>query len=220
MKNIILQHWTGELGPLELASKANMEKYAKQCGAEYELILGNQFRSWLSPQCQKLIMLDERFDKYEDVLMVDLDMFVVKNVKENVFHVPGVGLNSKVQKDIFKAMCKGKRYRSVADKNGPFWGGAFWKFTNEQRKQLRKFIVDSELKIFNNNFMDEGAIHRLATRAGLKQMDVPEEWCWGNCFPGYENAKMIHIRHKFKYVGPKVPKLEVFQQLRKEGIFE
>ena len=30
MKNIILQHWTGELGPLELASKANMEKYAKK----------------------------------------------------------------------------------------------------------------------------------------------------------------------------------------------
>ena len=220
MKNIILQHWTGTLGPLELASKANMEKYAKQCGAEYELILGNQFRSWLSPPCQKLIMLDERFDKYEDVLMVDLDMFVVKGVKDNAFDVPGVGLNSATQKTLFDSMLKHKKYKKYLYKDGPFWGGAFWKFTNAERKQLRKFIVDSELKIFNNNFMDEGAIHRLATRAGLKQMDVPEEWCWGNCFPGYENAKMIHIRHKFKYVGPKVPKLEVFQQLRKEGIFE
>ena len=44
MKNIILQHWTGTLGPLELASKENIEKYAQQqCGAEYELILGTQF---------------------------------------------------------------------------------------------------------------------------------------------------------------------------------
>tara|TARA_E500000318_G_scaffold49961_1_gene46803 strand:+ start:3232 stop:3894 length:663 start_codon:yes stop_codon:yes gene_type:complete len=220
MKNIILQHWTGELGPLELASKANMEKYAKQCGAEYQLIEGNQFRSWLSPPCQKLIMLDERFDKYQDVLMVDLDMFVVKNVKENVFHVPGVGLNSKVQKDIFKAMCKSRKYRSVTDPNGPFWGGAFWKFNNEQRKQLRKFIVDDEMKVWKQNFVDEGIIHRLASQAGFKQIDVPEEWCWGNCFPGYEKAKMIHIRHKFKYVGPKVPKLEVFEALKKEGIFE
>ena len=220
MKNIILQHWTGELGPLELASKANMEKYAKQCGAEYQLILGNQFHPKLHGCYQKLIMLDKRFDKYQDTLMVDLDMFVVKNVKENVFHVPGVGLNSKVQKDIFKAMCKGKKYRSVTDRNGPFWGGAFWRFTNDQRKQFRKFIVDKELKIFNKNFNDEGAIHRLATLAGLKQIDVPEEWCWGNCFPGYEKAKMIHIRHKFKYVGPKVPKLEVFEALKKEGIFE
>ena len=220
MKNIILQHWTGTLGPLEIASKRNIEKYAKFCDADYQLIEGNQFRSWLSPPCQKLIMLDERFDKYQDVLMVDLDMFVVKNVKDNVFDVPGVGLNSKVQKDILKAMCKGKKYRSVTDKNGPFWGGAFWKFTNDQRKQLRKFIVDKELKFFTKNYLDEGIIHRLASQAGLKQIDVPEEWCWGNCFPGYETAKMIHIRHKFKYVGPKVPKLEVFEQLKKEGVIE
>ena len=29
MKNIILQHWTGGLGPLELASKENIEKYSE-----------------------------------------------------------------------------------------------------------------------------------------------------------------------------------------------
>ena len=57
MKNIILQHWSGELGPLELASKANMEKYAKHCGAEYQLILGNQFHPKLHSCYQKLIML-------------------------------------------------------------------------------------------------------------------------------------------------------------------
>ena len=220
MKNIILQHWTGTLGPLELASKKNMEKYAEHCGADYQLIEGNQFRSWLSPPCQKLIMLDERFDKYEDVLMVDLDMFVVKNVKDNVFDVPGIGLNSKVQKHVFKSMCLGKKQRSVVNKNGPFWGGAFWKFTNAQRKQLRKFIVDDEMKLFTKNFLDEGIVHILASRAGLEQKDVPEEWCWGNCFPGYEKAKMIHIRHKFKFEGPKVPKFEVFKQLQQEGIFE
>ena len=53
---------------------------------------------------KKLIMLDERFDKYEDVLMVDLDMFVVKNVKDNAFDVPGVGLNPKVKKH-FLTVC-------------------------------------------------------------------------------------------------------------------
>ena len=51
--------------------------------------------------------------------------------------------------------------------------------------------------------MDEGIIHRLASQVDLKQIDVPEEWCWGNCFPGYEKAKMIHIRHKLKFEGPK-----------------
>ena len=56
MKNIILQHYTGELGEPEKLSKANMEKYAKHCGAEYELILGNQFHPKLHSCYQKLIM--------------------------------------------------------------------------------------------------------------------------------------------------------------------
>ena len=67
--------------------------------------------------------------------------------------------------------------------------------------------------------MDEGIIRRLASQVRLKQIDIPEEWCWGNCFPGYEKAKMIHIRHKFKSEGPKT-KFEVFTQLKQEGIFK
>ena len=74
-------------------------------------------------------MLDERFDKYEDVLMVDLDMFVVKNVKDNAFDVTRVGLTSN-QKTLFDSMLKHKKYKKYLYKDGPFWGGAFWKFTN------------------------------------------------------------------------------------------
>ena len=218
MKNIILQHWTGSLRPLEIASKNNIEKYAEQCGADYQLIEGNQFRPWLSPPCQKLIMLDERFDQYDNVLMVDLDMFVTKNTEENVFDIPGIGLNSHTQKELFQSILKNKRLKKLVDSSGPFWGGAFWKLTLAQRKLLRSFIVDEELKIFSKYYADEGIIHRLASQAKFKQHDIPEEWCWGNCFPGYERAKMIHIRHKFNFEGPKVPKLEVFKQLQKENV--
>tara|TARA_R110002167_G_scaffold203832_1_gene407812 strand:- start:106 stop:234 length:129 start_codon:yes stop_codon:yes gene_type:complete len=41
MKNIILQHYTGELGELEKLSQKNIQEYAKACGAEYKLIQGN-----------------------------------------------------------------------------------------------------------------------------------------------------------------------------------
>lgn len=40
MKNIILQHYDGELGELEKLSIDNISNYAKKCGAEYELVLG------------------------------------------------------------------------------------------------------------------------------------------------------------------------------------
>jgi len=221
MKNIILQHWTGTLGPLEKESFANYERYAKLIGADHKLVQGNVFRSWLPAPCQKLIMLDEMWDAYDNVLMVDLDMFCVKGLKENVFEVEGIGLRQWYQDVIFKNMCKNKSYKHITDINGPFWGGAFWKLTLEERKALRPHIVDSELKVFGRNFQDEGIMHRLATKAKLPQKNIPDEWCWGNCFPGYQNAKMIHIRYKFDHPGPIVPKWQVYNHYkREEQIFE
>ena len=43
-------------------------------------------------------MLDKCWDKYEDVLMLDIDMFAPKNMNENVFNYSGVGLYEDVQK--------------------------------------------------------------------------------------------------------------------------
>ena len=48
MKNIILQHWSGRLGPLELASQENMEKYAKQCDFKVSIRSGGHQYSGLS----------------------------------------------------------------------------------------------------------------------------------------------------------------------------
>ena len=40
MKNIILQHWTGGLGPTRIGFQRKYRKYALQCNAEYKLIEG------------------------------------------------------------------------------------------------------------------------------------------------------------------------------------
>ena len=72
MQNIILQHFDGKLRPLDELSKANIEEYAKMVGADYELVTGKPFRSHLTAPCQKVYMLDEKYDEYDQVLMLDI----------------------------------------------------------------------------------------------------------------------------------------------------
>jgi hypothetical protein len=221
LKNIILQHWSEELGSLELASKNNIEKYANFCNSEYRLLLGNVFRKNLSSQCQKLYMLDEAFDDYDIVVMLDMDMFWVKGNTENIFtDAQGIGLYQDYQKIIFEKFCNHKKYKKLANPNGPYWGGAIWRLDKKTRMSLRKHVNENEMKIFNGNYNDEGIMHRLASLAKISHDILPDKWCWGNCFPGYENAAMIHIRHKFNHEGPKVPKWDVYKQLVSEGIIE
>ncbi len=97
MPNIILQHFDGELRELDKLSKNNIMEYADQCGAEYELVKGKPFRNHLTSPCQKVFMLDEKYDEYDDVLMLDIDMFVPKNMKVNIFDQVGVGLYNPIQ---------------------------------------------------------------------------------------------------------------------------
>ena len=74
MSNITLQHFDGELRPLDRLSIQNIKEYANMVGAEYQLITGKPFRKHLTSPCQKVYMIDEVWDKYNDVLMLDIDM--------------------------------------------------------------------------------------------------------------------------------------------------
>ena len=87
----------GELRPLDKLSMRNMRQYAEMVGAEYELVTGKPFRKHLTGACQKVYMLDEKYDEYDQVLMVDIDMFAPKGMTENVFDLQGVGLYADTQ---------------------------------------------------------------------------------------------------------------------------
>ena len=95
--NIILQHFDGKLRPLDELSMANMQEYAKLVGADYELVTGRPFRRHLTGACQKVYMLDEKYDAYDQVLMVDIDMFAPNGMTENIFDLQGVGLYADTQ---------------------------------------------------------------------------------------------------------------------------
>ena len=86
MRNLILQHFDGEMRPLDYESQWNIMDYADMIDADYRLITGKPFRKNLTNACQKVHMLHEEFDDWDNVLMLDIDMFRPANMNINVFN--------------------------------------------------------------------------------------------------------------------------------------
>lgn len=217
--NIILQHWAGEMSELGLLSSLNIADYAARMGAEYRLLRGHIFRKHLSPQSQKLYMLDAVFDDYDMVVMLDMDMFAVTGLTENVFtDITGTGLFSEFTATVFQSFKR--MFPGDVDQRWAYWGGAIYRLPRELRQRLRAGIVEGDLDKYSSHFHDEGIMHRLAARAKIPQDRIPDKWCQCSYLPHPETAAMIHIRTKIAPEGPKRSKMENYLDLRARGIIE
>jgi hypothetical protein len=222
MKNIILQHFDGELRPLDKLSIENIKQYAKFVNADYQLVIGKPFKQWLTAPCQKVIAIDERFDEWDNVLMLDIDMFVPKKMTENIFEQQGVGLYADVQKSLHRKIAE--TYPLIASKSAPYWGGAIYKLDRTIRQKLRAAndTNDTWMNNFNQlyHFEDEGIMHVLANRAGIKPEGtyLDRKWCQCSFLPNPEKAGFIHVRTKVTPAGPKREKIENYNQLVKQGV--
>ena len=89
MTNLIYQVWSGTLTEECRVSSRLMKNYAERIGAEYILDIDPNIASrycdvpkyfeWLNP------IIDDRFLNYDKILSVDLDVFPVENLSENIF---------------------------------------------------------------------------------------------------------------------------------------
>ena len=81
MKNIILQHWNGTKTFWVVKCENSIRKYADDIDADYELLSGFPMGDWFPNfntkpwlVVQKLFMLNEKYDEYDNVLLLDMDM--------------------------------------------------------------------------------------------------------------------------------------------------
>lgn len=221
--NIILQHFDGDLRPLDEKSIENIKAYADMVGAEYRLIRGKPFRKHLTSPCQKVYMLDKEFDEYDQVLMLDIDMFAPIGMEENIFELEGVGLYADVQKMLHRKIAA--QYPMIANLSVPYWGGAIYKMDKTMRTKLRTHLGSNEGWMNNYNklyhFEDEGIMHTLAYQQGLKCEDkyiLEQKWCQCSFLPNPENAGFIHVRTKITPTGPKREKIENYNELVSKGV--
>ena len=217
MRNIILQHFTGKLRTLDKLSVENISAYAERIGVEYQFVEGQVFREHLTPPCQKVHILDEKWDEYDDVLMLDIDMFVTKNLRLNVFKAEGVGLFADVQKRLKNRLVQHGRIESES----AYFGGAIYKLTKQQRQSLRDGIPedDSWMDPYNEayQFEDEGIMSELFHRTDTQWSNLDQKWCQDSYIPEHK-AGMIHVRTKIKPEGPKREKIDNFYDLQMRGV--
>lgn len=223
--NIILQHYDGELGELEELSMKNIKDYAHSIGAEYELVTGKPFRENLTAPCQKVYCIDEHWDNYDKVLMIDIDVFIRKGLKENVFNVTGNGIHGKTQIRLKRNLVNMGRITEFT----PYWAGSIYKFTKKERKELRDAMPKQDVWMNEYNkpyhYEDEGILAELAKRATFPISYMDFKWNQCSFLPDIEQAKMIHIRTKKPghengswENGGKRPKIENYRELKNKGI--
>ena len=212
-----MQHFDGEFRDLDKLSIKNIQEYAKMVGAEYQLIRGKPFRKHLTSPCQKVYMLNEKFDDYDNVLMLDIDMFAPIGMKENVFDAKGAGLYEDIQRTLHQRIAN--RYPLNASINFPYWGGAIYKLDRSARIKLRGALDgdDGWMLPYNKAYEweDEGIMHGLAVKTGYnpKEPYMDRKWCQCSYLPNPERAGFLHIRTKVTPTGPKREKIENYNDL-------
>jgi hypothetical protein len=89
MRNIIYQYWKGPMKPGVRASTKLMKEYADRIGAEYRFDHNTEMASQLvdipiyyEPANP---LVDGFFDKFDNVALVDIDVFPVEGLTQNIF---------------------------------------------------------------------------------------------------------------------------------------
>lgn len=178
MKNIILQHFDGELPDWAIIARDTVKNYADKIGVEYELVTGNPMGKVHGAHTQKLVYIQEKYDEYDQVLMLDMDICATK-IYNNVFDVPRIGvLHDRAMQGTSKTPgAAPKLYK----KGAPCFFGNFIKLEKEQRIALREiwerdeqFIADSVVDHYSG---DEIVLHYLFHQAGILEGKKPSELC-------------------------------------------
>jgi len=221
-KRVVLQHYTGPLGEVERHSVRNIQAFAEREKADYLFLEGNLFSERLSPPMQKLIMLDERFDDYDVVVMMDADMFARKGLSESLFEQSGIGVSGAVQRRLKWAFIR--KMKGLLHWRYPYWNGSLWKLTRAQRQAFRSKLPLVDLERYSNGRLeDEGVMHQLARHNKFTGGILPggEKWAMSSWMDGLEQSAMIHVRVRSSpKKGENRPKIENLRDLIDRGFIE
>tara|TARA_R110002074_G_scaffold34536_1_gene94984 strand:- start:868 stop:1650 length:783 start_codon:yes stop_codon:yes gene_type:complete len=146
MKNLIYQFWSGDIPYYAKFSAKKIKEYAEYIGADYKVYFNEDFiktsnRSYWN--CFRPI-LDTTFHVYDNVLFLDMDIFPVENIKENIFEseVNGIGMVEEWHQPKIRYNSTG----AISGLNDEEWAKRLKKHYNIDLPRNKK----SQLKVFNS----------------------------------------------------------------------
>jgi hypothetical protein len=159
MKNIIYQYWCGNPPNICKASTENIKYYADKIGAEHKVEYNPSFSlpggdskyyGALRP------IYDEFFHQYDNVLFLDMDIFAVNNLKENIFEqgVKEIGICTEPH----KIPIRKKRTTNISAAEDIRWDNALFEAYGKRMPR----DANNDIKIYNTGVV-------LYTNEGLKK---------------------------------------------------
>ena len=208
MANLILQHWNNKMPEWARLATETIKLYAKDIGVEYRLISGWPMGEFRGAVSQKIAIVLEEYDKYDDVVMLDSDM-VYSGIKSNCFDFEGIGrLHLKAMKSEQNSK-QGRYWPNLYKQGSPLFFGNFIKLTREERIALRKHIPSEEfvkenmsnpnLSSYNTSMPpnDEQTLHYMIHTSGAlkdkKELQVPHDRFCDLPEEAHPKATLLHF---------------------------
>lgn len=195
--NIILQHWDGDLPEWARVAEKTVRNYAEKIGVEYELVRGHPLGKAIGPNSQKMAYILEKYDQYDQTLMIDMDMIATKNYV-NVFDRPEIGvIHERAMKDDGSSRTP-KAAPELYKKGEYIFFGNFIKLHREQRIAMREYADWDWIatKVKDTYAGDETVLSYLFWKSGVLKDKSIEDVCM-RC--GGTSYKDIHFREHNRY---------------------
>jgi hypothetical protein len=201
--NLIYQCWEGTLPPGAEYSRTLMVEYAGRIGAEYRCDINQRyhrasFRS-LKYDCLRPIW-DQEFHRFDKVLSVDMDIYPVDGLTENIFDEPigDLGLSEEPGQPALRAI---PAHHQITAVNDEVWASRFdVQFPRDGHGRLK--VYNGGLIMLTKQGMaalrertwtidryqnhvaglpsfygyDQNYIHAMAFVLGLDFTEIPVEW--------------------------------------------
>lgn len=205
MKNLILQHWNGDLPYWAIKCKESIEQYADAIQAEYRLLSGYPFveppaqfeiKPWTV--IQKIHMIDSCYDDYDNVLMLDMDMLATKQF-DDIFKYEGIGrLHLKSMSGLNNS--RSRLWPDLYQRKKPAFFGNCIKLTRHERMEMRNVCNIEEILAASNGDIppnDEIIMHHLFYKSNVlknkRELELPHNRFCDLVEEAHPKATLLHF---------------------------
>lgn len=178
MKNLILQHFAGPMPDWAYLTEKTMRRYATITNADYKLVRDFPMGKALGFTPQKLCLLNEEYDEYDQVCMIDMDTIATPRC-ESFWSRPEIGVlhDRAMGGPNAKNAVTGKPHPSRTHSAAPalykqgswVFFGNWIKLKREYRQELRKHWNQElfEKSLIDSHPGDEIIMHYLLHQSGI-----------------------------------------------------
>jgi hypothetical protein len=154
-------------------------------------------------------MLNQKYDEYDNVLLLDMDMLATNNF-DNIFNYEGVGRLHKKGMSKVDGSKNGRKWPKLYTQDEPMFFGNCVKLNREERIQLRSALDD---EVIHNSISEDGLppndeiiMHYLITKTGAlknkNKLEIPHNRFCDLPEEAHPQATLLH------YCGPRKNKIQ------------